>query len=247
MAAATADIMFSRAQLPVRVTDMQSMASKMWAPWLIMGFMIVAVALVVDLITSSTVADYFSNTKEAREGAVRGTSLAQDRATLESVKAWLPGFKFLGMGMLLGGVTFLLATILGALRTGGGSVQQALGAEVKLIRPPTTAKLFPMVMMMGMMVLVVALIVGIVQANIAADYWNHSIATRLNPAEAGSDILRDLGQIQALGTWLAPLRFVGLALVLSGIGLALATIVRVLRWQSGRLVEVLDSTASTKS
>ena len=59
---------------------------------------------------------------------------------------------------------------------------------------------------------------AIVQANIAADYWNHSIATRLNPAEAGSDILRDLGQIPALGTWLAPLMFVGLALVLSGIG-----------------------------
>ena len=214
MAAATTDIMFSRAQLTVRVTGMQSMASKMWAPWIIMGFMIVAVALIVDLITSSTVADYFSNTKVAREGAVQGTELAQAKASIESVKAWLPGFKFLGMGMLLGGVTFLLATILGALRTGGGSVQQVLGAEVKLIRPPTTAELFPMVMM----VLMVAFIVGIVQANIAADYWNHSIATRLNPAEAGSDILRDLGQIPALGTWLAPLMFVGLALVLSGIG-----------------------------
>ena len=55
MAAATTDIMFSRAQLTVRVTGMQSMASKMWAPWIIMGFMIVAVALIVDLITSSTV------------------------------------------------------------------------------------------------------------------------------------------------------------------------------------------------
>ena len=246
MAAAT-DIVFSRVQLPVRTTGMQSMASKMWAPWIIMGFMIVMVALIVDLFTSSTVADYFSNTKEARDGAVRGTSLAEDRASIESVKAWLPGFKFLGMGMLLGGVTFLLATILGALRTGGGSVQQALGAEVKLIRPPMTAQLFPMVMMMGMMVLVVAFIVGLVQANIASDYWNHSIATRLNPAEAGSDILRDLGRIQARGSWLAPLRFVGLALVLSGIGLALATIVRVLRWQSWRLVDILDSTTSTKS
>ena len=76
-----------------------------------------------------------------------------------------------------------------------------------------------MLMLMGMMV---AFIVGLVQANIASDYWNHSIATRLNPAEAGSDILRDLGRIQALGTWLAPLRFVGLALVLSGIAPALA-------------------------
>ena len=242
MAAAT-DIAFSRAQLPVRVTGMQSMASKMWAPWIIMGFMIVVVALIVDLFTSSTVADYFSHTKIDRESAVRGTDLAQDRAAIESVKAWLPGFKFLGMGMLLGGVSFLLATILGALRTGGGSVQQALGAQVKLILPPMTAKVFPTLMMM----LVVAFIVGLVQANIASDYWNHSIATRLSPAEAGSDILRNLGRTQALGTWLAPLRFVGLARVLSSIGLALATIVRVLRWQSGRLVEILDSTTSTKS
>ena len=248
MAATTADIVFNRAQLPVRTTGMQSMASKMWAPWLIMGLMIVAVALIVDLFTSSTVVDYFSHTKVDREAAVRGTDLARDRAAIETVNAWLPGFKFLGMGMLLGGVSFLLATILGALRTGGGSVQQALGAEVKLIRPPMTAKVFPMVMMMGMMVLVAAFIVGLVQAHIASDYWNHSIAARLNPAEAGSDILRDLGRIQALGTWLAPLRFVGLALVLSSIGLALATIVRVLRWQSGRLLEVLDSSAtSTRS
>ncbi len=104
-----------------------------------------------------------------------------------------------------------------------------------------------MVMMMGMMELVVAFIVGIVQANIAADYWNNSVALRLNPAGAGFDLLRDLGRVQALGTWLAPLRFLGLALVLTGIGLALATIVRVLRWQSGRLMEVLSKATSTRS
>ena len=57
---AAASIVFSRAQLPVRVTGMQPMASKMWAPFLIMGFMI---ALIVDLFTFSTVADYFANTK----------------------------------------------------------------------------------------------------------------------------------------------------------------------------------------
>ena len=97
-AAATTDIMFSRVQLPVRVTGMQSMASKMWAPWIIMGFMIVAVALIVDLITSSTVADYFSNTKVAREGAVQGTDLAQAKASIESVKAWLPRLQVPGHG-----------------------------------------------------------------------------------------------------------------------------------------------------
>ena len=53
--------------------------------------------------------------------------------------------------------------------------------------------LFRMLMMMGMMVLVVNFILDIWVATIAADYWNHSIATELNPASAGSDILRDLG------------------------------------------------------
>ena len=40
--------------------------------------------------------------------------------------------------------------------------------------------------------------------------------------------------------WLAPLKFVGMAFLLMGIGLALATIVRVLRWQSQRLWELLS-------
>ena len=42
--------------------------------------------------------------------------------------------------------------------------------------------------------------------------------------------------------WLAPLKFVGMAILLSGIGLALATIVRILRWQSIRLWDMLSQT-----
>ena len=38
--------------------------------------------------------------------------------------------------------------------------------------------------------------------------------------------------------WLEPFKFVGIGLLLSGISLALATIVPVLRWQSSRLWEV---------
>ena len=167
-----------------------------------------------------------------------GSDLATKKAFIESTKAWLPTFKFLGMGMLLGGVTFLLATILGALRVGGGRVQEALGVEVKLIQPPVTAKLFPMVMMMGTMVLMVALVIGIVLATLTYDYWNHSIATQLNP-DTGA-LLADLGTINAIKLWLEPFKFVGIALLLTGIGLALATIVRVLRWQANRLWELLS-------
>lgn len=238
---ASNDVVFSPAQLPVNVTGMQSMASKMWLPMLAMGLMVVVGAFIFGIINSSIAADYFANTKEVREAAVTGSDIATDKAFIESTKIWLPTLKFLGLGMMLGGITFLLATILGALRTGGGRVQEALGVEVRIIKPPMIAKIFPMLMMMGMMILIASLVVGIVNAFLAYDYWNHSIATQLNPAPAGGGLLEDLGTINAINLWLAPFKFVGIALLFSGIGLALATIIRVLRAQSERLWAIIRS------
>ena len=40
--------------------------------------------------------------------------------------------------------------------------------------------------------------------------------------------------------WLTPFKFVGMALLFPGIGLAVATIVRVLRWQANRLWEAMS-------
>ena len=224
------DALFSGAQLPVKVTGKEAMASSMWIPFLAMGFMIVVAAFVVGLGNSGIAADYVTASKEAREVAVRGLDLATDRASIESTKVWLPAFKFLGLGTILGGVTFLLATILGALRVGGGWVQDALGTEVRIINSPMTAKVFPMVMLMGMMVLIISLVISIALATLSYDYWNHSIATQLNPSSGG--LPTDLGTINAVKLWLEPFKFVGMAMLLSGIGLALATIVRVLSWQS---------------
>ena len=234
------DVMFASSDLPVEVTGMQTMASKMWVPLLGMGFMIVAIAFIVGLVTSSVAGDYFTASKLTREAAVTGSTLATQQAFLESTKIWLPAFKFFGIGMMLGGVTFLLATILGALRTGGGAVQEALGSEVRIIQTPMTAKAFPMLMMMGMMMMMIALIVAIPTATLSYSYWNHSIATQLNPALAGSGILDNLATINSIKLWLAPLKFLGMASLFAGIGMALATIVRVLRWQSGRLWEMLS-------
>ena len=232
------EMVFSPSQLPVRLTGMQSMASKMWLPWLAMGFMIVVAAFVIGLVNSATAADYFTASKAVREAAETGSALATDKAFIESTRVWLPAFKFLGLGMLLGGITFLLATILGNLRTGGARVQEALGAEVKVIKPPMTATLFPMFMMMGVMILVASLIIAIVTATLSYGYWNHSIAAQLNPSD--SSLLADLGTINAIKLWLEPFKFVGMAFLFTGIGLALATIVRVLRWQSQRLWELLS-------
>lgn len=234
------DVLFRPEALPVKVTGMQSMASKMWIPFLGMGFMIVVASFIIGLVNSGVAADYLAFSKVTREAAETGSTLATQKAFIESTKVWMPALKLLGIGMLLGGVTFLLATILGALRTGGGTVQEALGAEVRIVNPPMTAKMFPMFMMMGMMLLLTALVISIPTATLTYGYWNHSIAAQLNPAVEGSELLRQLGTINAIKLWLEPFKFVGMASLFTGIGLALATIVRVLRWQSNRLWELLS-------
>ena len=137
----------------VGMTGMQRMASKMWAPWIAMGLMIVVISFVIGLVLQNTEATYYANSKEAREVAVAGIDIVQDKGFIEVTKAWVPGFKFLGLGMMLGGITFLLATILGNLRVQGGRVQQSLSMPVVLPTPPITARMFPMFMMAGMMIL----------------------------------------------------------------------------------------------
>ncbi len=234
------DTVFTRDRLPVGVTGMQSMASKMWLPFLGMGFMIVVAMFIVGLVVSGSAGDWFSVTKLTRETAGTGTALATQKAFIESTKIWLPAVKFLGLGMMLAGVTFLLATILGALRTGGGKVQESIGAEVRIINTPMTAKLFPMFMMAGMMILIAAVVVAIPTSALAYDFWNHAIKTELDAAAEGSALLANLGTITAIKFWLEPFKFVGLAFLFTGIGLALATIVRVLRWQTNRLWDILS-------
>ena len=115
-----------------------------------------------------------------------------------------------------------------------------MGESVRMPKPPITAQMFPMVMMMGMMVLIAALVIGIILAVISFGYWNHSIANELNPAVEGSQLLGTLSTINSIKMWLAPLKFVGMASLLTGIGLALATIVGALRWQSNRLWTMLS-------
>ncbi len=56
----------------------------------------------------------------------------------------------------------------------------------------------------------------------------------------GSGFLSTLSTINSIDMWVKPLKFVGMASLLSGIGLALATIVQVLRWQSSRLWDILS-------
>jgi len=82
---------------------------------IVMGFMIVVIAFIIGYVNSQTAAAYFSASKLVRE-----TTLMAQRASIESVGLWLPYFKFVGVGMLLGGIVMALRVIIGALRSQAG-------------------------------------------------------------------------------------------------------------------------------
>ncbi|NQW17023.1 MAG: hypothetical protein HQ478_05990 [Chloroflexi bacterium] len=215
------------------MTAMQTMASKMWKVLLVMGFMIVAVSFIIGIFNGIAIGEFFGETKAVREASPN----YENFGTVQAVVAWLPGFKLFGVGLMLGGITMTLATILGNLRVAGANVQAALGAEVKLPIPPTIAKVFPLMMMMGVMTLLAVFGIGVWLSGLAGDVYGNAISD-VSAAPAGSALLADIGTINAVKAWLTPMEFLGMAFLFTGITLALATIVTVLRFQASRLVEI---------
>jgi hypothetical protein len=135
------------------------------------------------------------------------------------IAAWNPGLLFLGIGFLLSGITFVLAVILGELRDAGTKVQVSLGERALILRRPWTGKVFPAAMMMGLMTLIGAFAIGFIQA------------AELDGDPAGA---------ADIGAWVGPLRFAGVALVFTAVALALATIVRALRFQGDRVAQIVQ-------
>jgi len=218
------------------MTSMQEMASRMWLPMFAMGAMVLIASLVIGAVQSGLSTDLFEVTKTTREVSPSG-SLLDKQEFIETTSIWLPRFQLLGMGLMFGGITFLLATILGNLRLAGAMVQKQSGRRMLVPKPPWSAQLFPMLMMMGLMILIGALVVSIVIAITAGDVFGNPIST-INAAESGSGLLGDFQDVKTFGAWLQAFAFTGLALVLSGIVLALYTISQVLRFQHGRIAQM---------
>jgi len=172
---------------------MHRMAPKLWAPMLVMGAMAVAVGLVLSLVQSGT----------------------EDTGDFRTLSAWVQGLQFMGEGFLLSGIAFLLGSILGALRTGGGEVQESVGVAVKTLKMPVSAKLFMGMIMMGMMLSIVQFVLYIVAS--------------------GAD------DPSAWFAWLGPLREIALALLLLSIVLALYTIGTVLAFQFNRMRDIVTT------
>lgn len=210
---------------------MQKMIGKMarMYPLLIgMGFMIVAIAFVVGYFNSQAAAEYFSQPK-----AVRETNLMVDRAAIESTGLWLPYFKFLGLGLILGGIVMALRVIIDRLNQAGTQVLSNLPAELRPAPPsaPWYGRLMPLVMMMGELVFVVALIVGLNLAATARQLFANPVPA-IDAAGAGSALLGQLESITGTSAWLVPFKFFGVATELLAILMGLATIVYVLTNQT---------------
>jgi len=173
-----------------KMLPIHTMARKMWAPMLAMGAMALVAGTLVSFNWNST-------------GSV--TALA-----------WTQGLQFLGEGFLLSGISFLLASILAAIRTGGGEIQEGVGVTVKTLRMPTQAKAFVALMMTGLMLAIAQFVLYVTFAS------NGTLgAAALN--------------------WLGPWRELSLGLLLSGIILALATIAKGLGFQFGRINELITT------
>lgn len=214
---------------------MQKMIGKMARMYpllLAMGFMMVAIAFVVGYFNSQTAAEYFSQPKLVRE-----TGLMAQRAAIESTGLWLPYFKFLGLGLILGGIVMALRVIIDNLNIAGLETLSNLPEKVRpaLPSPPWYGKLMPMVMMIGMLIFVAALIVGLGLAATARQVFANPIP-EIDAASAGSALLGQLQSIQATLAWLVPFKFFGVATEFLAILMGLATIVYILTNQN-RLLE----------
>jgi len=168
------------------------MAEVLWLPVLAMGAMALAAGLVLGLVTSSE---------------------ATGTEAFRVASAWSQGTLFLGEGLLLSGISFLLGTILSSLRRGGAEVQESLGVPVQTLRMPATAKAFIALMAIGMMAAIVQFVLYGVAASVAGDPATYAVWV----------------------SWLGPFREVALGVLLAGIVLALASIAKALGFQFHRL------------
>lgn len=198
--------------------------ARMYHLLLVMGFMIVAIAFVVGYFNSQTAAAYFAEAKNLRE-----TTLMAQRASIESTGLWLPYFKFLGIGLILGGIVMALRVIIDNLRAAGQQVMMNIPDEKRPAppSPPWFGPLMPMVMMLGEAIFIVALIAGVWLSGIARQVFAHPVP-EIDAASAGSTLLSQVQTIHATSAWLVPFKFFGVATEFLAIVMGLAAIIFIL-------------------
>lgn len=211
--------------IPFKGDDwVQTLARFMAWPLLAMGLMAVLAGLGTGIAGGVNFGDALSP----------GAELA-DLGRAEALVQVSGAFLFLGMGLILGGITMTLVNVVRSLRDAGRDVQESLGAPSVQLAKPWSGRFTPHVMLMGVMVEVAAFVVGVVAASTVGGV---SPAALADPASAGPGDIADIGFVRAVSAWLPGLRLVGLALILMSVVLTLITIQRSIRFQGHRVTEL---------
>ena len=200
----------------------QTMGHYLWGPMTMMGIMLVFAAFGMAIARSQLSVDLSEEFTGLR------------KANFETLGQLVPGFMFLGFAMIFAGISFSIARILGAFRVGGGLVQEAIGKGIKTPQMPITAWIFLMGMMMAMMILVFAFAGHIFAAVQAHDAWINATGPA-NPGDVSS-----LGTAETWATWLEGLRRFAVGLYLASIAFGLATILKVIHFQTLRMKELAE-------
>ncbi|HFE67493.1 MAG TPA: hypothetical protein ENJ93_09555 [Chloroflexi bacterium] len=217
---------------------MQSMM-KLYPVFIVMGIMMVGIAVVIGVANAANAAQYYAVDKATRDAS---QSLAQVRAGIESTIIWLPYFKFLGLSMILAGITMALGVIGLRLQTLGEDVMASVPQSARITIPPKpkTAMLMRLFMMAGMMIILIGLVVAIFTANLAANVFSNPIVA-LDSAATGSALLQGIAQIHSNEAWLEAFKFVGVAFFFMGIVNGLASIIFALKFQQTAIPEVVEN------
>lgn len=211
--------------------------AKMFPMMIALGFMIVLAAFIIGYNNSQTAATYFAQPK-----AVREITLMAQRASMESVGLWLPTFKFLGIGFILGGIVMALRIIIDNLKGAGAEVLSNMpeNARPQLPAAPWYGRMMPMVMIFGEMLFFIALGVGVWVSGVARAVFANPLPA-IDAAGPGSALLSGLQTIHIVEGWLVPFKFFAISTEFLAITMGLATIIFILSAQTQMLSRVLGA------
>lgn len=221
---------------------MEKMLQKMmkrFPLFIAMGFMMVMIALIIGAVNSASAAEYYAIDKATRDSSVQW---AQVRAGIESTVVWLPYFKFLGVAMILAGITMALGVIAMRLENLGKAVMSSVPEQARFAAParPHSVMLMRMFMVVGMLIIIIGFIVSLGVAGTATAVFSNPITT-IDAAATGSALLTDLASVHASEAWLEAFKFVGVAFFFLGIVNGLSTIVFALKYQQKTIPQVVEN------
>lgn len=220
---------------------MEKMLQKMmkaYPVFILMGVMIVVISLIIGAINSGNASAYYAVDKATREAS---GALASTRAGVESTIIWLPYFKFLGLAMILGGITMALGVIATKLQNLGKEVMSSVPESARVAIParPRMVMWMRLFMMLGMIIIIVGFIIALITAATASSVYSNPVVD-IDASATGSALLQDLASIHAAEAWLEALKFVGVAFLFLGIINGLSTIIWALQFQKKAIPEVVE-------